>query len=238
MRSWLSSFAQTIFNRIKGYFLTQLWCRGSGEVKHSNLISNNFIRVKSRLILGVRTCQTHGWRKTKKTESKDHETITKTLHELMKQRKNITGSYTEVNPKFPPWTDNEVDASNVRPSSERIQELWIVCAYRGGWGAKPLVEKWWFEHINKWIEREAFIDSSSPCLKINFCSSFRRLKPPLFHRCYQPIVMLGIRLMLDARNKATWAMCNENRCRNELQFPADRIFTSGTQFGQTRLKTT
>ena len=56
---------------------------------------------KMGLILGVKTCQTHGWRKTKKTkEPRDHETITKPKNELTEQRKNVTGSYTEVNPKM------------------------------------------------------------------------------------------------------------------------------------------
>ena len=41
-------------------------------------------------------------------------------------------------------------------------------------GAMPLVEKWYCEHINKLVEREAFIDSVSS-LEINFCSRFLRL---------------------------------------------------------------
>ena len=52
-------------------------------------------------ILGVITCQSHRWRRTKKTkEPRDHYTITQPQYELTKQRKNIKVSYNEVNPKF------------------------------------------------------------------------------------------------------------------------------------------
>ena len=61
--------------------------------------------LKFCLILGVRTRQTQGWRERKKTKkARDNWTITKPQLELNKQRKNITGSYTGVNPKFWPVT--------------------------------------------------------------------------------------------------------------------------------------
>jgi len=37
--------------------------------------------------------------------------------------------------------------------------LWVVCVYVGGGGAMQLVEKLWFEHINKLDEEEGFINS-------------------------------------------------------------------------------
>ena len=55
---------------------------------------------KGRLILGVKTCETHGWRNTKENKrAKKHQTIPLPYHELTKQRKSFTGFYTEVNPK-------------------------------------------------------------------------------------------------------------------------------------------
>lgn len=55
---------------------------------------------KNGLILVVRSCQNHGWRKTNKTkEASDHQTVTKPQHEITKQRKNIIGSCTEVKPE-------------------------------------------------------------------------------------------------------------------------------------------
>ena len=43
-----------------------------------------------------RICQTHAWRKTKKTKG----TLSKPQHKLTKQSETMTGSYTDVNPKF------------------------------------------------------------------------------------------------------------------------------------------
>ena len=43
--------------------------------------------------------------------------------------------------------------------------------YVGGGGAMLLLEKWFFEHMNKLVEREAFTHSLSAELK-DFCSRF------------------------------------------------------------------
>ena len=53
------------------------------------------------LFPSVKAYQTHGWRKTKETkEPRDYWTVTKSHHELTKQRKYITGFHSEVSPSF------------------------------------------------------------------------------------------------------------------------------------------
>ena len=46
----------------------------------------------------------------------------------------------------------------LRQSEWRDYESCVICTGRGG--AMPLVEKWWYEHMNKLVEREVFIVST------------------------------------------------------------------------------
>ena len=52
-----------------------------------------------------------------------------------------------------------MSVSSFRPSSERMDRLWIVCVYIGCGGAMPFVEKCRFEHMSSLVEEEFFIDS-------------------------------------------------------------------------------
>ena len=53
--------------------------------------------VKDGLVLGVRTCETHQWRKTFRKQRSQHNSPNP--NNSYKTNKNFTGSYTEVNPK-------------------------------------------------------------------------------------------------------------------------------------------
>lgn len=96
--------------------------------------------------------------------------------------------------KFPLWTHNQADVPSINHLSEWIEGLWIVCVYRGGEGAIPTSEKWWFIHINKLVEREAFIDFvrvESVELR-DFCSMFLRFSEFSWWRERPQIVTLWV----------------------------------------------
>ena len=59
------------------------------------------------LIIGLWTCQTHRWRKTKKTKGpKEHWSITESQNELTKQRKALQVLHTRILPPWSPFKNN------------------------------------------------------------------------------------------------------------------------------------
>ena len=58
------------------------------------------------------------------------------------------------------WSENKAGVWAVSPSSEQIELFWVVCFYKGGRGAMPLVEKWWFESMNKYLSIETNLSFS------------------------------------------------------------------------------
>ena len=60
------------------------------------------------------------------------------------------------------------------PSSEKLEELWVVCEFIfRKWSLMLLVGIWWQENKNKLVKWKAFVDTlwlKSAYLKENFCS--------------------------------------------------------------------
>lgn len=67
--------------------------------------------------------------------------------------------------ELPLWWDNKGDISSLNPLWEQIEGLWVVCVHVvDGWGAMPMLEKWWLGHSSiLWELRVQFFAQDFYC---------------------------------------------------------------------------